>query len=98
VIFFNHSSIDVQIYHGDRIAQIICERHASPQLLQIVDADEADRGSHVHDFRTANDVIEAKLTTDRETQTPSRIRGYKKKATANAMKHIIIKKRDENKC
>lgn len=34
VVLFNFSEEDFQVNKGDRIAQLICERYCSPQLVE----------------------------------------------------------------
>ena len=45
VILFNHSNEELQINEGDRIAQLICERIACPELEQCEFLPNTRRGS-----------------------------------------------------
>lgn len=44
VILFNHGSKDFKISHGDRIAQLICERIYYPKLVEVASLDHTERG------------------------------------------------------
>ncbi|CAH9062624.1 unnamed protein product [Cuscuta europaea] len=45
VILFNHSEIDFEVKVGDRIAQLIIERIATPEVEEVEDLDSTVRGS-----------------------------------------------------
>jgi dUTP pyrophosphatase len=45
VIIFNHSVNLLHIRHGDRIAQLICERIVYPDVCEVEKSDEIVRGS-----------------------------------------------------
>ncbi|AIE77208.1 ORF1 [Duck adenovirus 3] len=39
VVLFNHSDVPFHVSRGDRIAQLICERAATPILVEVADID-----------------------------------------------------------
>ncbi len=43
IIVYNHSSLVFSIKKGDRIAQLICEKIALPQIKEVLDLDETER-------------------------------------------------------
>ena len=45
VILFNHSDVDFEVKHGDRIVQLILERIATPEVLEVEDLDDTARGA-----------------------------------------------------
>ena len=45
VILFNHSDVDFEIKHGDRVAQLILERITTPEVLEVEDLDDTARGA-----------------------------------------------------
>jgi dUTP pyrophosphatase len=45
VILFNHSDVDFEIKHGDRVAQLILERIATPEVVEVEDLDDTARGA-----------------------------------------------------
>ncbi|KAG9443798.1 hypothetical protein H6P81_015138 [Aristolochia fimbriata] len=45
VILFNHSDVDFEVKHGDRIAQLIIERIMTPQVSEVEDLDSTARGT-----------------------------------------------------
>ncbi|GFH23001.1 predicted protein [Haematococcus lacustris] len=45
VLLFNHSDQDFAVSRGDRIAQLIVERNATPDVLEVDDLDETPRGA-----------------------------------------------------
>lgn len=45
VILFNHSDMDFQVKHGDRIAQLIIEKIVTPDVAEVEDLDDTVRGS-----------------------------------------------------
>lgn len=44
VILFNHLDIDFVIKKGDRIAQLILEKISTPEVVEVEDLDETERG------------------------------------------------------
>ena len=44
VILFNHGQEDFQVNKGDRVAQIIIEKIANPQILEVFDLDNTFHG------------------------------------------------------
>ncbi|KAJ9575700.1 hypothetical protein L9F63_007459, partial [Diploptera punctata] len=44
VVLFNHSDEIFRVNRGDRIAQLICEQIFYPQLEEVKDLDETERG------------------------------------------------------
>lgn len=44
VILFNHSDVDFDVKKGDRIAQLICERIAHPNVVEVKSLSETARG------------------------------------------------------
>ena len=45
VILANHSKVDFEVKHGDRIAQLILERIYTPEVVECDDLDATDRGA-----------------------------------------------------
>ena len=45
VLLFNHSDKDLEVKKGDRIAQLILEKIATPEIEQVDSLDETTRGS-----------------------------------------------------
>ncbi|XP_063978426.1 deoxyuridine 5'-triphosphate nucleotidohydrolase, mitochondrial [Diachasmimorpha longicaudata] len=45
VVLFNHSDSDFKIAPGDRVAQLICERIAYPDLMEVKTLDSTERGA-----------------------------------------------------
>ncbi|EPS71214.1 hypothetical protein M569_03547, partial [Genlisea aurea] len=45
VILFNHSDSDFQVKAGDRIAQMIIEKIVTPEVTEVDDLDDTDRGA-----------------------------------------------------
>lgn len=45
VVLFNLSDTPFKISRGDRIAQLICERAAFPELVEVSDIDQTERGA-----------------------------------------------------
>jgi len=45
VVIFNHAEEDFQVTTGDRIAQLIMERLAEPEVVEVSDLNETVRGS-----------------------------------------------------
>jgi len=44
VILFNHGDEDFQIAEGDRIAQLICEKIAYPDIVEVKSLEDSERG------------------------------------------------------
>ena len=44
IILFNHSEIPFYIKEGDRVAQLICEKIVSPDLLEVTSLGGTERG------------------------------------------------------
>eukprot|EP01119_Soliformovum_irregulare_P001546 TRINITY_DN11243_c0_g1_i1.p1 TRINITY_DN11243_c0_g1~~TRINITY_DN11243_c0_g1_i1.p1 ORF type:complete len:148 (+),score=34.31 TRINITY_DN11243_c0_g1_i1:389-832(+) len=45
VVLFNHADVDFKISRGDRVAQLIIERIATPDVVEVQEIDETARGS-----------------------------------------------------
>ena len=45
VLLFNHEDTDFNVKVGDRVAQLILERIATPEVIAVDDLDESDRGA-----------------------------------------------------
>lgn len=45
VILFNHSDVDFQIKAGDRIAQLVLERIVTPDVEEVAELDDTERGA-----------------------------------------------------
>lgn len=45
VVLFNHADTDFQVKAGDRVAQLILERIATPPVAEVDDLDATDRGA-----------------------------------------------------
>ena len=45
VVLFNHSDTDFKVVRGDRVAQLILERITTPDVVEVDDLDETDRGA-----------------------------------------------------
>ncbi|KAK1587197.1 hypothetical protein Q3G72_010540 [Acer saccharum] len=45
VVLFNHSDIDFEVNHGDRIAQLILQKIATPEVPEVEDLDSTARGT-----------------------------------------------------
>eukprot|EP00240_Pyramimonas_obovata_P006520 CAMPEP_0118935314 /NCGR_PEP_ID=MMETSP1169-20130426/15395_1 /TAXON_ID=36882 /ORGANISM="Pyramimonas obovata, Strain CCMP722" /LENGTH=167 /DNA_ID=CAMNT_0006878331 /DNA_START=74 /DNA_END=577 /DNA_ORIENTATION=+ len=45
VILFNLSDVDFEVKRGDRVAQMILERIATPEVLEVDDLDDTSRGA-----------------------------------------------------
>ena len=46
IILFNHSDIPFLIKEGDRVAQLICEKIISPDLLEVTSLGDTERGKN----------------------------------------------------
>jgi dUTP pyrophosphatase len=44
VLLFNHGDSDFELYHGDRIAQLVLERIANPEVVEVDELEESVRG------------------------------------------------------
>jgi dUTP pyrophosphatase len=44
VILFNHGDVDFEIEVGDRIAQLICEKIAYPEAVEVESLEDSERG------------------------------------------------------
>lgn len=44
VLLFNHSDEDFQVTRGDRVAQLIIERISTPEVVEVSDLDDTERG------------------------------------------------------
>ena len=44
VVLFNHANADFEVKQGDRIAQLICEKIVYPELVEVEDLDQTERG------------------------------------------------------
>ncbi|KAI8902070.1 dUTPase-like protein [Globomyces pollinis-pini] len=45
VVLFNFSDVDYQIKRGDRIAQLVVEQIATPDIVEVQDLDDTARGA-----------------------------------------------------
>ncbi|GAB4818788.1 hypothetical protein N2152v2_005834 [Parachlorella kessleri] len=45
VVLFNHSDVDFQVRKGDRVAQLILERIATPEVVEVEELDDTIRGA-----------------------------------------------------
>ena len=45
VILFNHADKDFAVTRGDRVAQLVLERIATPEVVQVDDLDDSERGA-----------------------------------------------------
>jgi dUTP pyrophosphatase len=46
MILFNHSDKPFHIHHGDRVAQLICQNIFYPDLEEVQELDETERGNN----------------------------------------------------
>ncbi|KAG7189126.1 hypothetical protein KM043_008694 [Ampulex compressa] len=44
VVLFNHSNEDFKVSPGDRVAQLICEKISYPELQEVDNLNDTDRG------------------------------------------------------
>ena len=44
VVLFNHSDNDFVVHQGDRIAQLILEKIATPEIQEVQNLDDTSRG------------------------------------------------------
>ncbi|GBC06096.1 hypothetical protein RclHR1_06610019 [Rhizophagus clarus] len=45
VILFNHGDVDYQVNEGDRVAQLVLERISTPDVVEVEELDETERGN-----------------------------------------------------
>ena len=45
VVLYNHSDVDFEIKAGDRVAQLVLEKIATPDVVELESLDETDRGA-----------------------------------------------------
>ncbi|KAF7992928.1 hypothetical protein HCN44_005709 [Aphidius gifuensis] len=45
VMLFNHSDVDFKVSPGDRVAQLICEKIAYPELEEVKSLNDTERGA-----------------------------------------------------
>lgn len=45
VVLFNHAETDFAVKRGDRVAQLVLERIVTPDVVQVEDLDESERGA-----------------------------------------------------
>ncbi|KAL9644371.1 hypothetical protein ABK040_005829 [Willaertia magna] len=74
VVLFNHAEEDFEIKKGDRIAQLILEKITLPNILEVDELDETERGSggfgSTGGFANVNDTKRLKLDgSDDEAKT-----------------------------
>lgn len=46
VVLFNHANLPFNVKQGDRIAQIICEKIVYPEILEVKNLDQTERGEN----------------------------------------------------
>jgi len=44
IILFNHDEVDYQVKEGDRVAQLVLERIYTPDVIEVEELDETERG------------------------------------------------------
>ena len=44
VVLFNHADTDYEVAQGDRVAQLVVTKIATPQVIEVDDLDETTRG------------------------------------------------------
>ena len=44
MVLFNHGDAAFEVKQGDRIAQFICEKIVYPELVEVEDLDQTERG------------------------------------------------------
>jgi len=44
VVMFNHAEAEFTVKAGDRIAQLVCERIAQPEIQELASLDATERG------------------------------------------------------
>jgi|EP00945_MAST-04E_sp_MAST-4E-sp1_P003802 dUTP pyrophosphatase len=45
VVMFNHGDSDLEVKHGDRIAQLVLEKISYADIVEVADLDETERGA-----------------------------------------------------
>ena len=45
VVMFNHGDSDLEVKHGDRIAQLVLEKISYADIVEVDNLDETERGS-----------------------------------------------------
>lgn len=46
VVLFNHSDVDFPVKKGDRVAQLVLEKIATPDIVEVDELDATDRGAN----------------------------------------------------
>ena len=73
VVLFNHSDTDFEIKRGDRIAQLIVELIASPDVVEVDDLDrlgDTKRGNGGFGSTGLNELVINEMTDDEEIPGP----------------------------
>lgn len=45
VLLFNHSDVDFVIQQGDRMAQLVLERIVTPEVMEVEELEDSERGA-----------------------------------------------------
>ena len=44
VVMFNHADVQFEVKRGDRVAQLVCEKIAYPEIEELPSLDDTERG------------------------------------------------------